>query len=283
MRFAGLAIPPFHNDAKYEYENSRKLTSSLTKLIEDQYYIYSVNETEQKSIKLNTKINKEERYKATLTELGIQLDENQRHLSNIAQEKGVSNCLKAYPISDQEYHLNKQQFWDCVYLRYGCRLINIPSTCSCRSKMTIQHAMSRKKGGFSTIRHNDLRDLITNLLTEVCKDVDIEPQLLPVTGETFDNRTANTSNEVRVDIKSRGFWVRGQQTFFDVRVFDPNANRYLNKALPQCYIQYEKEKKRQYNDRVLEIYPGSFTPLSSQFMEVWEENVARFLTDWRRR
>ena len=283
MRFAGIAIPPFHNDAKYEYENSRKLTSSLTKLIEDQYYIYSVNETEQKSIKLNTKINKEERYKATLTELGIQLDENQRHLSNIAQEKGVSNCLKAYPISDQEYHLNKQQFWDCVYLRYGWRLINIPSTCSCRSKMTIQHAMSCKKGGFSTIRHNDLRDLITNLLTEVCKDVDIEPQLLPVTGETFDNRTANTSNEVRVDIKSRGFWVRGQQTFFDVRVFDPNANRYLNKALPQCYIQYEKEKKRQYNDRVLEIYPGSFTPLSSQFMEVWEENVARFLTDWRRR
>ena len=283
MRFAGLAIPPFHNDAKYEYENSRKLTSSLTKLIEDQYYIYSVNETEQKSIKLNTKINKEERYKATLTELGIQLDENQRHLSNIAQEKGVSNCLKAYPISDQEYHLNKQQFWDCVYLRYGWRLINIPSTCSCRSKMTIQHAMSCKKGGFSTIRHNDLRDLITNLLTVVCKDVDIEPQLLPVTGETFDNRTANTSNEVRVDIKSRGFWVRGQQTFFDVRVFDPNANRYLNKALPQCYIQYEKEKKRQYNDRVLEIYPGSFTPLSSQFMEVWEENVARFLTDWRRR
>ena len=283
VRFAGLAIPPFHNDAKYEYENSRKLTSSLTKSIKDQYHIYSVNETEQKSIKLNTKINKEERYKATLTELGIQLDENQRPLSGITQEKGVSNCLKAYPISDQEYHLNKQQFWDCVYLRYGWRLTNIPSSCSCRSKVIIQQAMSRKKGGFSTIRRNDLRDLTTNLLTEVCKDIDIEPQLLPVTGETFDNRTANTSNEVRVDIKSRGFWVRGQQTFFDVRVFDPNANRYLNKALPQCYIQYEKEKKRQYSDRVLEIYPRRFTHLSSQFMEVWEENVARFLTDWRRR
>ena len=51
--------------------------------------------------------------------------------------------------------------------------------------------MSCKKGGFITIRHNDLRDLNANLLTEVCKDVDIEPHLLPVTGETFDNRTAN--------------------------------------------------------------------------------------------
>ena len=79
--------------------------------------------------------------------------------------------------------------------------------------MEIQHAMSCKKGGFITIRHNDLRDLTANLLTEVCKDGDIEPQLLLVTGETFDNRTATTSNEARVDIKSRGFWVRDQQHF----------------------------------------------------------------------
>ena len=87
-------------------------------------------------------------------------------------------------------------------------------------------------------------------MTEVCKDVDIEPQLLPAMGETFENRTTNNSNEASVDIKSRGFWVRDQQAFFDVRVFDPNPNRYLNKALPQCYIQNEKEKKHQYNERV---------------------------------
>ena len=30
LRFGGLAIPLFHNDAKYEYENSRKLKPSLT-------------------------------------------------------------------------------------------------------------------------------------------------------------------------------------------------------------------------------------------------------------
>ena len=116
--------------------------------------------------------------------------------------------------------------------------------------MDIQHAMSCKKGGFIMIRHNDPRDLTANLMTEVCKDVDIEPQLLPVMGETFENRTANTSNEASVDKKSRGFWVRDQQAFFDVRVFDPNPNRYLNKALPQCYIQNEKEKKHQYSERV---------------------------------
>ena len=64
-------------------------------------------------------------------------------------------------------------------------------------------------------------------------------------GKTFDNRRAETSNKAKVDIKSRGFSVRSQQTFSDACVFDPNVNQYLNKALPQCYIQNEKKKRRQ--------------------------------------
>ena len=71
----------------------------------------------------------------------------------------------------------------------------------------------------------------------MCKDVEIEPDLLPDTGENFSNRTANARTEARLDIRSRGFWVRGQQAFFNIRVFDPNAKRYLNSAPPQCYAQ----------------------------------------------
>ena len=101
MRFGGLTFPLFHNDAKYEYENSRKPTSSLTQLIKDQNQIYSVNKTEQKSIKSNIKVNKKECNKATMTKLRTQLNENQKRLSDIMQEKGVSNWLKAYPINDK--------------------------------------------------------------------------------------------------------------------------------------------------------------------------------------
>ena len=125
--------------------------------------------------------------------------------------------------------------------------------------MDVQHAMSCKRGELVAIRHNDLRDLTANLLYNVCNDVEIEPKLLPVTSKTFPNRTANTHTEARLDIRSRGFWVRGQQVFFDIRVFNPNAKRYLNSALPQCYAQ--NEKKRQYNKRALQIGHGSFTPL----------------------
>ena len=51
--------------------------------------------------------------------------------------------------------------------------------------------MSFKKGGFVSIRHNNLRDLTAKILSEVCKDIEIESKLIPLTGEELDSRTAN--------------------------------------------------------------------------------------------
>ena len=94
-----------------------------------------------------------------------------------------------------------------------------------------------------TIRHNDLRDLTANILHQVCNDVETEPCLLPVTNENLHYRSAIRGDEVRLDIRARGFWQKGQQAFMDVRVFDPNACRYLKSSLTQCYVNNEKEKK----------------------------------------
>ena len=120
--------------------------------------------------------------------------------------------------------------------------------------------MSCKKGGIVTIRHNELRDLTSKKLSEVCYDTKIEPIFVPLSGEDLSNRTANRSNEVRLDVRARGFWERGQQAFFDLRVFDPNTCRYLNKSLQHCHVINENEKKRTYNERVLQIDHGTFTP-----------------------
>ena len=103
--------------------------------------------------------------------------------------------------------------------------------------------MSCKKGGFVSIRHNDLRDLTARIVSEVCKDTEIEPKLLPLSGELH-GRTTNRSNEARLDIRTRGFWERGQQAFFDIRVLDLNACRFLYKSLQQCHAMNELEKKR---------------------------------------
>lgn len=53
--------------------------------------------------------------------------------------------------------------------------------------------MSCKRGGSITIPHDDLRDLTAKFLSNVHNDdVEMAPIILPVTGEIFSNRAANT-------------------------------------------------------------------------------------------
>ena len=60
-----------------------------------------------------------------------------------------------------------------------------------------------------TFRHNDLHDLTARIVSEVCKDTEVEPKLLPLSGEELLGRRTNRSNEARLDIRAPGFWDRG--------------------------------------------------------------------------
>ena len=55
----------------------------------------------------------------------------------------------------------------------------------------------------NTQRHDHIRDLLTVAINEVCIDVQSEPHLISLTGEQFRYKTANTSEESRLDIKAR--------------------------------------------------------------------------------
>ena len=79
----------------------------------------------------------------------------------------------------------KQTFWDALYIRYGYILPRLPSKCVCGDNFTIVHALSCAKGGFISMRHNEIRDLTAELLHEVCYDVETEPKLNPVTGKNL--------------------------------------------------------------------------------------------------
>lgn len=52
-----------------------------------------------------------------------------------------------------------------------------------------------------------------------------------------------------------------RSTFFDVRVWHPNAESYRDLEPQQVYRLHETEKKRQYSSRVVEVEHGTFTPL----------------------
>ncbi len=181
---------------------------------------------------------------------------------DLATEKGASSWLTTRPIEDLGFALHKGAFKDALALRYGWHPTRAPSNCTCGVTFTVEHALSCPRGGFPILRHNELRDVTASLLTEVCHEVSIEPNLQPITGESFNGASAITQDGARLDVSMCGFWGgRHQKTFCDVRVFNPHApsNRAPNMAT--TYRKHEREKKNTYEQRVLQIEHASFTPL----------------------
>ena len=127
-------------------------------------------------------------------------------------------------------------------------------------KFNLTRAWSCKKGGFVSLRYNHIRNTPASLLTEVCKDVRVELLLQQLTGESLQNHTA-TGNKVRLDICARGFWEVGQAAFFDVRILNPNASRYAILELLRSYEINEKERKKYYNERIMQTEHGCFIPV----------------------
>ena len=256
----GLGIPIFSELADREFSNSTILTEQLQKNILSQEPPNNINKEAIKKIKAKIKRDKMELYQQHLNAIKDSLPEDKIKLIEISCEKGASLWLSTLPIKEEGFQIDKQSFWDLIKIRYGHQLTRLPNGCACGSKVDLEHSLSCKKGGFVTVRHNTIRDLTAKMLTEVCKDVSVEPHLHPIMGETLDEATANTSDGARLDIAARGFWVSGKKAFFDIRVFNPVAGRYRNSKIPKACELNEKEKKRQYNQQVLSIEHGSFTP-----------------------
>ena len=258
-KLGGLGLPIFQEISDIEYKNSLKVTSVLKDRIINQERSY--NNVNLKPIKNKIKNEKVSRHLAKLDKLKSKMSDNKRKLNEINNESTASLWLSSLPLKEEGYVLDKQTFWDSVRVRYGWQMTRVPDDCVCGSKFSVEHALSCKKGGFVTLRHNEIRDVTTKLLNEVCKDVASEPVLQTLTGETFNNGTANKMDNARVDIKARRFWTTGQTAFFDVRVFNPLAARYREADLKKCYSLNEKEKKKNYNERIINVEHGSFTPI----------------------
>ena len=69
-------------------------------------------------------------------------------------------------------------------------------------------------------------------------------------------------DDARLDVSARNFWRFGDKIFLDIRIFDPIADTYLKKSLKEAYEMNEKEKKGRYNDRIVNVEHGYFTPLA---------------------
>ena len=213
---------------------------------------------------LNAKAEVRERKNARCADRHEQLknilsEKMQRHIQ-LLSEKGASTWLTSLPLKAYGFRLNKQQFRDAVCMRYDLKLQDVPRNCACGSQYSINHCLSCKKGGFVHMRHNTVRDTFAELLGEICKDVLVEPQLLPVTGEELPFGTI-LEDGARSDVSAIGLWQPLSRAFLDIKVCNPFAQSNSVMPLDRMYKQHENTKKRQYNSRIMEIEKATFTPV----------------------
>ena len=181
---------------------------------------------------------------------------------DLAQERGASTWLTSLPLEEFGFFLHKGAFRDALSLRYGWLPSNTPTNCACGIHSSVEHSLSCPKGGFPSIRHNEVRDTVGSWLSEVCNDVCIEPTLQPLSGETLNGSSAIIEDGARLNIAANGFWGGHREiTFFDVRVFNPLSPSNCQQSLAGTYRKHERAKIRAYEQRVREVEHGSFTLL----------------------
>ena len=92
-----------------------------------------------------------------------------------------------------------------IAMRYGCMPTNVPTSCDCGKSFSVEHALSCPKGGFPSLRHNEVRDITASLISEVCSNVCTEPTLSPVIGESLLPSTV-CSDGAWLNVAADGFW-----------------------------------------------------------------------------
>lgn len=261
-RFGGMSIDDPVVDSGRKHADSIECTANLTQqILENGADLMQSIELDCKN-KAVVRQHHEASLKVKADDLQRRLPEAQQRAMAQAREKGGSSTLTTIPVAEHGFFFDvKADFHDHIHLRYCWPLDNLPSICPCGERFTVDHAQICKLSGFIHMRHDDPTDFLASCMKEVHNDVEVEPKLQPLTGESFRHRTANTDPDARADLRVRGFWTQGRNAFFDTRVFYPHARSYRSKPLKSLFRKMEGDKKREYGERINEVEHGSFTPL----------------------
>ena len=79
------------------------------------------------------------------------LSQDQLRTISLARDKGASGWLNVFPLEEEGYVLNTEEFRDALALRYDKCISNLPSYCPCEKQFNMTHAMDCKTGGFMLV------------------------------------------------------------------------------------------------------------------------------------
>ena len=151
----GIRVP--FKAAERELLASQKVTLTLRDhiLAQDNEYSYSIV-NDQMQAKSEIRQENRQRDQDEAERIYTLLPDRLQKAVTLAREKGASTWLTALPLTEHGFTLHKSAFHDALALRYGWTPAHLPSKCACGNNFSVEHALSCAKGGFPTIRHNEI-------------------------------------------------------------------------------------------------------------------------------
>jgi len=98
-------------------------------------------------------------------------------------------------------------------MRYRKRLAGLQTVCTCGKPYSNYHSQICKVGGFIHMRHDSVKRLFASEAKKCFRDVELEPNLQPLSGEVLNYKSANVKPDARSDVRVRGFWTNQQIRF----------------------------------------------------------------------
>ena len=143
VRYGGLGIIDITAISDIEYNISNELTKELQSKILHQN-IHFDQQTIESNISKKWKTIKENKMKESLKLLRSKMTPTKLKSNDIAQCEGASSWLTTLSLKEEDFALNKREFIDALYIRYGWDVPRLPSICACSKNNSVEHSLSCK-------------------------------------------------------------------------------------------------------------------------------------------
>ena len=280
VKMGGLAIRNPVDTATHVHEASMEATSHLTRSLVEAGVAFDLGQHKSVASKArqDTRNNRMGRERCYLGQRGEE--------KAAVKRRDKRNCragiwLSVIPTRMNGTSLSANEWRDNARLRYNLKPLDMPQLCDgCMCPMSVEHALSCKKGGLVHIRHDDVADEWRHLCgtATTFSKVTREPRIYssvsrrvvvagnpeteattPATvvrnantttppGNPYQTQQTRASNitEERGDAGCHGFWERGKGCVFDMRITDTECRSNRNKDIDKVLAAHEKEKKDKY-------------------------------------
>jgi len=162
VKKGGLGVRNPVDLAPYSFDTSKKATIELLKsMLDDTRFDLVAHRAQVSSIAQKHRAQRMEREQDYLDEIGQGKPALARRMLRACLSgiwlSSVPDCLNGNILSMEEFR-------DNIRLRYNLAPLDMPRHCDgCGERMTVEHALSCKKGGLVHIRHDDVASEFANL------------------------------------------------------------------------------------------------------------------------